>query len=690
MSDSNFRFSPNILRRLGEELNPNPEQGLLELVKNSHDADASFCRLKFEESEDGDHKIIIQDDGIGMTATDIKNDFLVIGKSSKSKKTRTTKRRVPIGSKGLGRLAALRLGSSCSIVTVKKGAHKREHLLNVDWKNFENVRTVEEVDLPISTKSSSKNKPNGTHIEIENIPAPMSERSMERLIRQLLLLTDPFQSKKGFRVELDSPAFKGLQKLLNQRYFENADFHLIADLDAKGVGKVRAEDWRGNILYEAGHNVLAANRKRKGKKYSCPPLKLDIWIFLLSTSTFEHKAVTIKEVRDWLSSVGGVHVYEDGARVAPYGDPGSDWLDMNLRRASSPEERPSTNTTIGRLRIKNTNGVLVQKTDRSGYIESDEFEEVKDFCKDALNWLANRRLEQAEIQRSKKRGSSISTRAKQREQLEEVIRTSDGQSKEKISIALKSYQRSVDAEIDILKKEVQLYRTLSTAGITAATFAHESAGSPLKVIGLAKQTLSRRIRKDVSEEAYESNYEGAIGRIESSLAGIAALGSFTLSLLDQGKRRLGRVNINDVVLQIVEVFTPFLESRQVVVELELSGGKPYLNGSAAAVESIFANLINNSFSAFEKSPTKSRTIKVTSVVDGNELHIVFSDNGEGIAEIALKDIWLPGRSTKDNGTGLGLTIVRDTINDLNGEISVENNGVLSGANFSMTLPILGA
>ena len=59
--------------------------------------------------------------------------------------------------------------------------------------------------------------------------------------------------------------------------------------------------------------------------------------------------VSLGALRDWLGEVGGVHLYHRGLRVFPYGDPGQDWLDMNLRRAASPEERPSTNTSIGRV-----------------------------------------------------------------------------------------------------------------------------------------------------------------------------------------------------------------------------------------------------------------------------------------------------------------------------------------------------
>ncbi len=46
VTQTNFRFSANILRRLGEELNPSPSRGLVELVKNSYDADAINCTIK--------------------------------------------------------------------------------------------------------------------------------------------------------------------------------------------------------------------------------------------------------------------------------------------------------------------------------------------------------------------------------------------------------------------------------------------------------------------------------------------------------------------------------------------------------------------------------------------------------------------------------------------------------------------
>lgn len=56
-----FKFSPNILNRLGEELIPNPDQGIIELVKNSYDADATKCTVELVNPTAIGGSIIISD-----------------------------------------------------------------------------------------------------------------------------------------------------------------------------------------------------------------------------------------------------------------------------------------------------------------------------------------------------------------------------------------------------------------------------------------------------------------------------------------------------------------------------------------------------------------------------------------------------------------------------------------------------
>ena len=109
-TSASLRFSPDILSRLGEELNPSIDQSILELVKNSFDADAKNCTVVLNNTDNIGGAIRISDDGDGMDADAIVNGWLVLGHSSRDPEKRTRLNRVPAGSKGLGRLAALRLG----------------------------------------------------------------------------------------------------------------------------------------------------------------------------------------------------------------------------------------------------------------------------------------------------------------------------------------------------------------------------------------------------------------------------------------------------------------------------------------------------------------------------------------------------------------------------------------------------
>ena len=115
VTQTNFRFSTNILRRLGEELNPSPSQGLIELVKNAYDADALRCVITLNNTDSVGGAISIEDDGTGMGVEEIINGWLVLGKSEKILRGITKLGRRPSGDKGLGRLSALRMSRRVSI-----------------------------------------------------------------------------------------------------------------------------------------------------------------------------------------------------------------------------------------------------------------------------------------------------------------------------------------------------------------------------------------------------------------------------------------------------------------------------------------------------------------------------------------------------------------------------------------------
>ena len=156
--NAQIRFATSILARLGEELTPSPDLGILELVKNAYDADARKCTIELINTDSPGGTIRICDNGDGMESDDIVNGWLVLGRSQKIAKKRTRLNRIPAGNKGLGRLAALRMGSQVELTTrpqIADGVAYEQFILNIDWEQYERAELVDDVLLRVFKKHSA-------------------------------------------------------------------------------------------------------------------------------------------------------------------------------------------------------------------------------------------------------------------------------------------------------------------------------------------------------------------------------------------------------------------------------------------------------------------------------------------------------------------------------------------------------
>lgn len=124
--EASFRPRARLFSILGEHMISDHVVGLLELVKNSYDADATQVRVALADLDNPKTtQIVIEDDGFGMTATDVVEKFLspAVDHKSRDKKNqkRTPKGRLPIGEKGVGRFAVQQLGHRLNLVTRASG-----------------------------------------------------------------------------------------------------------------------------------------------------------------------------------------------------------------------------------------------------------------------------------------------------------------------------------------------------------------------------------------------------------------------------------------------------------------------------------------------------------------------------------------------------------------------------------------
>lgn len=673
---AHLQFAPDILKRLGEELVPHADQGLLELTKNAYDADATECVITLKNVHKDGGSITISDNGLGMSATDIENGWLVLGASGKRGDATKIYKRVPAGNKGLGRLAALRLGHKAILKTRPDDEPGIEYNAIIEWDAFETVRVVEDVTISIS--KSTTTLPCGSDIEILNLRKSLTKEDVQRLSRNLILMSDPFGGKKGFHASLAAPEFSDLESMVNNAYFTDAVYRLRAELLNDSTAHYEAFDWKGNCIWQG----------ESGKTYDTVPAVFELWVFILDKETFSTRKSTVQEVRKWLEVTGGVHVYEDGIRVAPYGGANADWLEMNLMRARSPEERPSTNTTIGRMNILRNDGQLLQKTDRVGYIENEAFFELKRFGQDALKWLANKRMKVADARRNHEKEQSSSKAKEASSDLEVALNkvATTPQAKKDIERAVEKVIFATERENEALREDLQLYRSLATAGMTSAVFAHEIShpiGHIDKLLGIIANKVP---------SAVQTELEWPISALRKAKERLLAYTRLPLKLLRSEKRRVGVLDLHQIIRNVSADYSPVLDYGNIRLELKFAAGTPSAMGSVALIEGIFANFFANSVKAFDRVGIQrtDRLIRIRTEYGGENLQITFSDSGPGIIDIAIEEIWLPGKTTdgSDLGTGFGLTIVRDSAKDLSGTVAAKKNGELGGAEFTVSIPLI--
>lgn len=695
---------------------PHPDLGIVELVRNSYDADATICEVELKDARAPGGSVVVNDNGTGMGLREIQDGWLVLGRSQKRSTDRTPgRKRLPVGQKGLGRLASLRLGTFAELATRPEAEPGVEYRLLIDWSAFETVQVVEDVELQVTRHATTQGS--GTTVTILDLRQPLTDTDVGRLARALLVLADPFgdppgtklkgvkerlpNRAKGFCVRFQASEFAELERLVSSGFLSLANYSLSATLDEGGQASMRIWDRRGKLIHTADHKTIrAADWARRGNRkqvtddfaegrYSAPEASFEFWTFLLNQD-FQRGEVAKGDVREWIRRVGGVYVYHRGLRVFPYGDAGHDWLELNLARARSPEERPSTNNSVGRVTVEDPQDVLKEKTDRTGFVASDAFDDLRAWAQACLQVLATVRLTRREDRKVQARAEAPRRRAEAREQLRETFSSAPPPLRRELSKGLESLEKAFEGQLATVRRDLELYRTLATVGTTVAVFAHETE-KPVSRIAIQSGVLNKLLKRLLST----TDYTGVQRHIDEIRAGAILLSGFAkipVELLGKQRRSSGEIDVNKIVQRVLTLFETFILRADVHVEQGLEASLPKVRSTEAAIEAIVANLVTNAIAALTDgsgAPSGERKLRVETSRLEEKVALVVADNGPGIRGLSLDRIWLPGETTRDKGNGLGLTIVRDAATAMGGTVSALAKGRLGGAEFTIVLPTGG-
>lgn len=423
---------------------------------------------------------------------------------------------------------------------------------------------------------------------------------------------------------------------------------------------------------------------------------------------FMYKSFDLSTRKSWAETFGGLRIFRDNFRVRPYGEPGSakDWLGLGDRAASSPagignsdggwRVRPNQISGVVNIsRVKNPK--LADKSSREGIQENDEFAQFKSIIVKIIEVFENDRAEiGAELKSIYDRKNANSLEEEQANTLSKQLLKSKSDSttnsesttseQDNLKILASQYEKKKE-QLEELMEEQKILRSLATIGTISSSFSHDLKllhGKLIKRFIPVQKTLELYHRYSIDNNLqFTQSLDDSLERVEMFKNQDNAMKdwiNFSLLGVKKDKRKRRKIYFEQYFKQLKKVWTKKFEDRNVDFDIDTISNEPALKCFEIDLDCIFNNLVVNSVEAFsQKNAPPERKIKIEITNRDKDIIILYSDSGPGLS----KNIINPQRifqcffttkvnehSGEDEGTGIGMWMVKSTINEYRGSIKV--------------------
>ena len=667
-----FKTRARIINQLGEQLIKNESIALLELIKNSYDADASECNVTMNNPDSTDKgEIIILDDGEGMDYEMLSTVWLEIGTSYKDelRKDASTLRspkygRLRQGEKGIGRLGVHRLGKEIEIATRKKGS--KECKLTINWDNIEKSTYIEDLPVKIQKKDPQEfTSGSGTKITIKRLRVPWTRKMARDCARAITSLNSPFDSDDSFRVTFEIPHSNWLNKLLT---FEDIEQYKLFSFDIRMKGNHISEflyefiPWDtmkklspriintdDKEIKELLRMVWKEDRKYKDvdlNKFKIGEVRFRGLIFDRGTRTLNLGVQDKLGFKRYLNENGGVQVFRDNMRVMDYGELGNDWLDLGGRRINMPTKKISNNIILAAVYLdRSQSDDLKEKANREGFVENEAYWEFRE----AINFAIER------IESFRKTDKDLLRKHYGPQKTSEPVITSISELKDIVDQGVKdeSTRRDIKRYLDRIEGE---YESITNSLI-------KSAGAGLNLIIVIHQI--EKIIKDIKAML---KMKVPVENIEERIKNLSVLVE-GYSILVKNSEKKSR-NLKKIVEQTIFNINFRLEAHGIKCNQTFHKTTTNLDAlcSENHVLNALMNLFDNSIWWLGYSKTKNPEIflDISDSLHGY-ISIVMADNGPGFTK-PTEEIIKPFVSDKPGGMGIGLHLTHHIMESLGGKL----------------------
>ena len=450
MEELQFDVSAKTARLIGRENIADVDGAVIELVKNAYDADASCVFIKFympfpnvpltidkdlvykifsqeeiaqlttfykeekdcfvmnDESKNSEselrdllfvkNKIVIVDNGIGMTQKVLKTAWMNIGTDNKEKEYSSKKGRIKTGAKGIGRFALDKLSKNSKVIT--KSDTDDLYQWQINWEDFANVKLLSEVKAKLVNiveefeevvknyvgkefeKVKEHNWATGTIIELTPTREPWNDRLFSKVNNNLKSI-NPLGNVDKFDVFITNEYYPDHNYIPQAISIIDGDYDYKFTVDYDGKDKIELKLLRNEIdvlrksvdivdadevIHKVNLDEFWSREKFKPQLYSRESYNKEI-VFNFTVKDFYNedndikifkdlgsfhlnayfiknnkidtgivKEIAVRRRKSLLRMYSGIKIYRDNFKVRPYGDDGPmyDWLNLGKRSQQSP------------------------------------------------------------------------------------------------------------------------------------------------------------------------------------------------------------------------------------------------------------------------------------------------------------------------------------------------------------------
>lgn len=696
----NWNFDVNVFKLLGSQLISDKFTAIIELVKNSYDANATEVKIDFFKN-----KITIKDNGLGMSKEDISSKWMKIGTNNKRNTTHSPEpfNRVFLGEKGIGRFAIEKIADLITLETKQEDINII-HKLVIDWSVYKNAADEKNSQLFTSmlnkyeqTKALELNTnlnmtDRGTILTFENLKEEWTSLDIRRLKRELAKFVSPIRTrieeKNGFKIFVKEYIENTLFDVSDYEEVINSSLDYASESYHISFNQTEQEELHFN---EEKNEIEIL--KTKIKEFG--PINIHIFYFNSEDKKKFKLAYKGKDLK-----IDGFKIYRDSILATPFVeiaapeagvDSYRDILGIDKRRWSNFFGKISSHDFIGIIEItKKDNPDIKDLTNRQDFEDTKEYRLLKEFIVEQLIQIENKLIydkkllkeeQEKELEKAKNEVNDI------REHLNSLI-VKEPKLKEDVELmysSLKSIENTLkisSKEIDELNQTIErkdeLYHSLMSLQEYAADLAHMIRNSLDKILGISKYFVKYLINTEFYNKS--KMLEDEVFKMKQDV-------EYMLNYAESG-HKLKEFDLSDLVLKTFNRYSEMFEKENISVQLIKP--EPFkVTHVETFIRDIFNNLISNSRRSLKKVNKDKKTIKCSAYKENDEFIILFSDNGIGIEDDIKEKIYDRYFSTNkdEGGSGIGLYVVKNNLKTLNGKIELINPEFQDGCTFKIIIPI---